>query len=72
MARHVTFQSHIVASTESYIQQSYILQSYILKKKSLKHIDMGSSFEDLVVTSPAVKTESHLDIRFELENISKF
>ena len=36
-------------------------ESYILKKKSSKHIDMRSSFEDLVVTSLTVKTESNLD-----------
>jgi hypothetical protein len=32
---------------------------------------MGSSFEDLVETSPSVKTDFQSDKRFELQNILK-
>jgi hypothetical protein len=37
------------------------------KKISLKHINMGSSFEDLVVTSLTAKTVRKLDKRFDLK-----
>ena len=33
---------------------------------------MGSSFEDIVATSPTVKTDAKLDIRFELQNFLNF
>ena len=36
------------------------------KKKSSKHINMGSSFEDLVATRPTVKTESNFNKNSEL------
>ena len=42
------------------------------KKKFSKHIDMGSSFEDLVATSPTVKTNFKSDKRFGLQNLLNF
>ena len=42
------------------------------EKKSSEHIDMGSIFEDLVATSPTVKTDHKSDKRFELRNILNF
>ena len=42
------------------------------KKKLSEHIDMGSSFEHLVATSPTVKTDSKSDKRFGLQNILNF
>jgi hypothetical protein len=39
---------------------------------SSKHINMGSSFEDLVVTSLTVKTVCKSDKRFDLQNILNF
>jgi hypothetical protein len=45
------------------------VDNFSVKKKSSKHINMGSSFEDLVETSPSVKTDFQSDKRFELQNI---
>ena len=39
---------------------------------SSKHINMGSSFEDLIATSPTMKTDPKSNIRFELQNFLKF
>ena len=39
-----------------------------VRKNSSKHINMGSSFEDLVATSPTVKTDPKTDKRFGLKN----
>lgn len=35
------------------------------KKKLLKHVNMGSSFEDLATTKPTVKTDHQSGQRFE-------
>jgi hypothetical protein len=42
------------------------VDNFLAGKKSTKHINMGSSFEDLVATSPTVKTDFLSDKRFEL------
>ena len=42
------------------------------KKISSKHINMGSSFEDLDAKSPTVKTDRKSDKRFELQKILNF
>ena len=42
---------------------TYTLQ-VVQKKSSSKHINMGSSFEDLDETSTAMKTDRDLDSRF--------
>ena len=42
------------------------------KKKSSKHINMGSSFEDLVAISPTVKTDPKSNKRFDLQNFLNF
>ena len=42
------------------------------KKKLSKHIDMGSSFEDLVATSLTVKTDFQSDKPFALQNFLNF
>jgi hypothetical protein len=42
------------------------------KKISLKHINMGSSFEDLIVTSLTAKTVHKLDKRFDLKKHFEF
>jgi hypothetical protein len=42
------------------------VDNFLAGKKSTKHINMGSSFEDLVATSPTVKTDFLSDKWFEL------
>jgi hypothetical protein len=40
--------------------------TFVLEKKAPEHINMGSSFEDLVATSPTVKIDFQSDKRFGL------
>ena len=42
------------------------------KQISSKHINIGSSFEDLDVTSPTVKTDHKSHKQSELQNILNF
>ena len=53
---------------------TYVLEvgHFWVKKKSSKHINMGSSFEDLVAISPTVKTDPKSDKRFDLQNFLNF
>ena len=46
-----------------------VVGNFWVKKISSKHINMGSSFEDLDATSLTVKTDHKSDERFELQNI---
>ena len=42
------------------------------EKKFSEHINMGSSFEDLVATRPTVKTDYKSDEQFDLQNFLIF
>ena len=42
------------------------------KKKLSEHIDMGSSFEDLITTSSTVKMDSKSNKRFGVQNFLNF
>ena len=49
-----------------------LVGNFWFKKISSKHINMGSSLEDLDTTSPTVKTDHKSDEGFELRNVLKF
>jgi hypothetical protein len=46
--------------------------NFLVQKMSSKHINMESSFKDLIVTSLTMKTVRKSDKRFDLQNTLNF